>query len=127
MKNLEISSNIQVTAVPVYLERESSPILPKHVFAYHIEITNTGSDSVQLLRRHWEITDEGGEDYVVDGDGVIGQQPHIKPGKSHRYQSFCVLKGLTGSMHGWFELEKADGSHIKALIPKFILTSYLLN
>lgn len=127
MNNLDITSDIIVKAVPIYLEKESSLMEPKHVFAYHIEITNNGHESVQLIKRHWEISDLGGDDYIVEGQGVIGKQPHIAPGQSHRYQSFCVLKGMTGSMSGWFEFERADGVPIKALIPQFNLVSHLLN
>lgn len=127
MSNLDITSDIVVKAMPVYLEKESNSMEPKHVFVYHIEIFNNGDESVQLLRRHWDIQDDGGEDYIVEGKGVIGKQPHIAPGQSHRYQSFCVLKGMTGSMKGWFEFIRADGIPVKALIPKFELVSHLLN
>ncbi len=127
MNNLDITSDIIVKAVPVYLEKESSSMEPKHVFAYHIEIINNGDETVQLLRRHWDISDEGGEDYIVEGKGVIGKQPHIAPGQSHRYQSFCVLKGMKGSMKGWYEFVRADGVPVKAMIPQFNLVSHLLN
>lgn len=127
MNNLEITPDIIVKAVPIYLEKESSSMELKHVFAYHIEITNNGHESVQLLRRHWDIRDDGKEVYTIEGQGVIGKQPHIAPGQYHRYQSFCVLKGMTGSMSGWFEFERADGVPIKALIPEFNLISHLLN
>lgn len=100
---------------------------PKHVFIYHIEIRNMGMEAVHLLRRHWEIHDQGGEDYIVEGEGVIGKQPVIGPGESHRYQSYCVLKGMCGAMEGWYEMKKMDGTPIKVLIPRFILTSHLLN
>ena len=127
MSNLDITSDIVVKAMPVYIEKESSPMEPKHVFVYHIEITNNGHETVQLLRRHWDIKDDGGDDYIVEGNGVIGKQPHIAPGQIHRYQSFCVLKGMTGSMEGWFEFVRADGIPVKAMIPKFDLVSHLLN
>ncbi len=127
MNNLDITSDIVVKAVPVYLEKESSSMVPKHVFVYHIEITNNGDESVQLISRHWDISDDGGEDYIVEGQGVIGKKPHIAPGQSHRYQSFCVLKGMTGSMKGWFEFVRADGVPVKALIPQINLVSHLLN
>jgi ApaG protein len=127
MNNLDITSDIVVKAVPVYLEKESSTMEPKHVFAYHIEIYNNGYETVQLIKRHWEINDNGGEDYIVEGQGVIGKKPHIAPGQSHRYQSFCVLKGMTGSMKGWFEFVRADGVAVKAIIPQFNLVSHLLN
>jgi ApaG protein len=127
MGHLQISSDIIVKAKPVYIEKDSSMMEPKHVFIYYIEITNKSTETVQLVRRHWDIEDSGGDSYVVEGVGVIGQQPIIKPGATHRYQSFCVLKGLTGSMSGWYEMLTTDGSTIKVPIPKFYLTSYLLN
>lgn len=102
-------------------------IEPKHVFVYYIEITNNSSETVQLVRRHWDIEDSGGDNYIVEGDGVIGQQPIIKPGATHRYQSFCVLKGFTGAMSGWYEMIASDGHTLKVPIPKFYLNSYLLN
>jgi ApaG protein len=127
MGNLKISSDIIVKAKPVYIEKESSMIEPKHVFVYFIEITNNSSETVQLLRRHWDIEDSGGDNYIVEGDGVIGQKPIIKPGETHRYQSFCVLKGFTGAMSGWYEMTTTEGDTLNVPIPKFYLNSYLLN
>lgn len=124
---VEVSHDISVEVKPVYLEEESSPIADKHVFAYFIAIKNLGAQTVQLLKRHWEIEDRSGEDHEVDGEGVIGQKPTIKPGDEHTYNSFCVLKSYQGSMKGFYTMQTTEGKILKVRIPKFLLTSHLLN
>lgn len=111
----------------MYLEEESSPVVHKHVFAYFITIRNMGRQPVQLLRRHWDIHDSSGEDHEIDGEGVIGVQPVIEPGDEHTYNSFCVLKSYKGSMQGYYEMEREDGTVINVRIPRFLLISHLLN
>lgn len=124
---VEVSNDISVKVRPVYLEEESSAVANKHVFAYFITVTNLGSQSVQLLRRHWEIENDSGSTHEVDGEGVIGQQPTIKPGEEHTYNSFCVLKSYRGSMKGYYTMQAEDGKQLKVRIPKFYLVSHLLN
>jgi ApaG protein len=123
----EISHEISVEVKPVYLQQESDPLSGKHVFAYFISIKNLGSERVQLLKRHWEIHDSTGECYEVNGDGVIGKQPILEPGESHRYNSFCVLKSYQGSMVGYYLMERGGNQPIKVRIPRFLLNSHLLN
>lgn len=124
---VEISHDISVEVKPLYLEEESSPIAGKHVFAYFITIKNMGAHRVQLLKRHWEISDSVGEQYEVDGEGVIGKKPEIGPGEEHSYNSFCVLKSYKGSMKGHYLMEREDGKDIRVRIPEFLLSSHLLN
>lgn len=124
---IEVSHEVSVEVRPIYLEDESSPVSGKHVFAYFITIKNIGSKSVKLLRRHWEIKDSAGENYKVDGEGVIGIQPDIDPGSEHEYNSFCVLKSFRGSMKGYYVMEREDGVQLKIRIPEFLLSSHVLN
>jgi ApaG protein len=124
---IEVSHDISVEVKPIYLQQESSPVADKHVFVYFVTIRNMGDQPVQLLRRHWEIKDSGGQDHEVDGAGVIGQQPTIGSGAEHDYNSFCVLKSYRGSMQGYYTMERKDGKLIKVRIPEFLLTSHVLN
>lgn len=124
---IEISHNISVEVKPVYLEDESSAMAEKHVFAYFIRIKNFGSQTVTLLRRYWEIKDRAGATHEIEGEGVIGRTPSIKPGEEHSYNSFCVLKSYQGSMRGYYTMETADGAKLKVRIPEFRLVSHLLS
>lgn len=124
---VQVSHDVSVEVKPIYLEDESSPVVGKHVFAYFITIRNMGDQWVKLLERHWQIEDAGGEDYEVDGEGVIGVQPTIEPGKEHEYNSFCVLKSYRGSMQGYYTMEREDKKYINVRIPRFLLSSHVLN
>lgn len=116
-----ITDGIRITARPEYIPERSNPMLFQHVFAYHIRIENVSDDSVQLLTRKWLIHDDAAGDSVVEGEGVIGEQPVLDPGDVHEYRSFCVLKGSTGWMQGSYRFMRSDGSDFDAYIPKFIL------
>ncbi|MGD8428560.1 MAG: Co2+/Mg2+ efflux protein ApaG [Balneolaceae bacterium] len=124
---VEVSHDVSVEVKPVYLEGESSPPVNKHVFAYFITIRNLGSQSVKLLKRHWDIEDSAGENYEVDGEGVIGIQPTLNSRGKHEYNSFCVLKSYRGSMRGFYTMERDDGKLLNVRIPEFLLVSHLLN
>ncbi|MGM0547321.1 MAG: Co2+/Mg2+ efflux protein ApaG [Bacteroidota bacterium] len=124
---VEVSHDVSVAVKPVYLEEESSPLVNKHVFAYFVTIRNMGQQPVKLLRRHWQIKDSIGEDYEVDGEGVIGQTPTIDPNGEHEYNSFCVLKSYRGSMQGYYTMRREDEKLLKVRIPKFLLISHVLN
>jgi ApaG protein len=93
----------------------------KFVFGYFIRIENRGLEAIQLLRRHWYITDETGKVQEVEGEGVIGQQPIIEPGSAHQYNSFCVLETFTGHMRGHYTMERLHGERFKVDIPQFDL------
>jgi ApaG protein len=123
----ETSHGVTVTVKPTFMESESDVITGKYVFVYFITIENNGQEPVKLLRRHWLIEDSAGESYEIDGDGVIGRQPVIEPGKRHNYNSYCVLKSMAGNMEGHYEMERPDGEVIRIRIPRFMLRSHLLN
>jgi ApaG protein len=116
-----LSNNIRITVRPQFLPERSQPAVPEFVFAYHVRIENVGERSAQLLRRRWQIHDSIGEDQVVEGEGVVGQQPVIPPGGVHEYQSFCVLRSPAGHMEGQYFFEGDDGRAFAAEIPRFLL------
>ena len=91
-------------------------------WAYHIRIENCGDDPVQLLMRHWLITDGRGYRHEVEGEGVVGEQPMIAPGDSFDYVSGCPLATPNGEMEGSYTMVRADGSTFEAAIPRFPLT-----
>lgn len=123
----EITHDVRVIVKPVFIEQESDLVAGKYAFTYFITIENMGLEPVQLMRRQWYIADSNGENHEVSGDGVIGKQPVIEPGKAHNYNSYCVLKSYQGSMEGFYEMKKLDGTMIKVVIPRFLLKSHLLN
>ena len=117
-----LTNDIRVTVRPVYVPDRSSPDAEQFVFAYFVRIENVGEQAARLLSRRWLIHDSMGEDTVVEGDGVVGEQPLLAPGQIHEYQSFCVLKSPSGWMEGEYLFERPDGSQFQAQIPRFDLT-----
>ncbi len=116
-----LTKNIAVTVTPVYLDGESSYLEHRFVFAYFISIRNKGQKPVRLRRRFWMIEEENGEYSEVDGEGVVGKQPLIHPGKSHHYNSFCILATPEGAMEGYYTMEDIHGDQFRAFIPRFDL------
>jgi len=112
---------ITVTVRPVYLDGQSDFMRRQMVFGYFIRIENNGRFEVQLLRRHWRIRDGLGQIREVEGEGVVGKTPVILPGKSHQYNSFCVLETFEGTMEGTFLMEREDGERFRVAIPRFDL------
>ena len=106
-----------------FLPEQSRIEAGKWFWVYHIRIENESSQTVQLLTRHWRITDGRGAVSFVDGDGVVGEQPILHPGQSHDYVSGCPLQTPTGSMEGHYGLRGEDGSEIRASIPFFPLAA----
>jgi ApaG protein len=86
---------------------------------YRIRIENLADFTAQLRWRHWFIHDSGGDDSEVEGEGVVGETPTLAPGDVHEYQSFCVLRGAGGSMHGHYVFHRSDGSTLKVQVPHF--------
>lgn len=104
-----------------YLAEQSDPRRGRWFWAYHIRLENTGEVGVQLLTRHWIITDGRGARHTVEGEGVVGEQPMIPPGGSFDYVSGCPLTTPTGSMQGSYHMIAEDGAAFDVAIPKFAL------
>ncbi|MCK5191805.1 MAG: Co2+/Mg2+ efflux protein ApaG [Methylococcales bacterium] len=115
-------NKIIVEASPQYIESQSSPNEGRYVFAYTITITNAGITPAKLLSRHWLITDSNGKTQEVRGEGVIGEQPYLKPGESFRYSSGAMIETPVGVMQGKYLLISDNGENFKASIPKFTLS-----
>jgi ApaG protein len=115
-------NKIIVEAAPQYIESQSSPKEDRYVFAYTITITNAGIIPVKLLSRHWLITDSNGKIQEIRGEGVIGEQPYLKPGESFRYSSGAMIETPVGVMQGKYLLISDNGENFKAPIPKFTLS-----
>jgi ApaG protein len=116
-----LTDGIRVTVRPAFLPDQSEPARAHFTFAYFIRIENIGTQAAQLLSRRWLIHDSIGEETEVEGDGVVGEQPVIAPGRVHEYRSFCVLKSPVGYMEGEYFFRRADRSSFAARIPRFDL------
>jgi ApaG protein len=117
-----VTRGIRVEVVTRYLPERSSPENSRWVFAYTIRITNQGDTRVQLMSRHWIITDANGRTEEVRGPGVIGEQPVLAPGESFEYTSGCPLPTPFGSMRGTYQMVTDDGGGFDAEIAPFALT-----
>jgi len=109
--------------LPTYLEADSSPSNSQYLWAYRVVIENQGRETVQLLSRHWMITNSRGDLREVKGLGVIGKQPVLKPGESHEYTSGAPLDTPSGMMGGSYQMESASGERFDVEIPTFSLDS----
>lgn len=115
-------NNIVVEANPFFIAEQSEPDKGRYVFAYTITITNEGAVSAKLLHRHWLITDANGKVQEVRGEGVIGEQPYLKPGETFRYTSGAILETPVGIMQGHYTMHSDDGDDFNATIPQFTLS-----
>lgn len=113
----------QISVQTQYIEAQSEPENERYVFAYTIQITNTGSHGATLNARHWVITDANGEVTEVKGQGVVGEQPYIAPGKSYEYSSGAVLNTPIGTMQGSYQMETDSGTQFDTPIPVFSLAA----
>jgi ApaG protein len=118
-----VTRSIRITVTPSFLEEESSVERGRFVWAYTIEIANLGSEAVQLLARHWEITDDSGHVEEVDGPGVVGEQPVIQPGGAFTYTSGAPLPTASGTMVGSYRMSDGSGREFDVAIPAFVLDS----
>jgi len=116
-----ITEGVRVTVESSYLPEHSAPEDDRYAFAYFITISNEGATRVQLKRRHWIITDGNGKVEEVEGPGVVGEQPVLDPGDSHRYTSGAVLATPVGTMEGTYEMHESGGRVFRAEIPRFSL------
>ncbi len=119
----QITHDIKVSVKPVYLDDQSSPEDGHFVWAYSVKIENSSQQQVQLINRHWKITDAQGRSQEVRGPGVVGEQPILKPGDSFEYTSGTPLPTASGFMHGAYEMETTNGEHFEIQIPAFSLDS----
>ena len=115
-------NKILVEATPFFIAEQSAPEKDRYVFAYTITITNEGTVPAQLLNRHWLITDSNGKIQEGRGDGVIGEQPYLKPGEKFRYTSGAVLETPVGTMQGQYTMHPDEGDNFNATIPQFTLS-----
>lgn len=118
------TQGVVVTVRSFYLAEQSQPDTGKYVWAYRVRIDNQGTTTVQLLRRTWRITDARGRTMVVEGDGVIGEQPVLPPGGSFEYTSGTPLDTPSGFMTGSYHMIRTDaGGLFDVEIPSFSLDS----
>tara|TARA_B100000530_G_scaffold321657_1_gene255980 strand:+ start:578 stop:970 length:393 start_codon:yes stop_codon:yes gene_type:complete len=114
---------IRVSVEPVFLDEQSSPDEDHYVWAYQVKIENDGIEPVQLLNRHWQISDARGQLQEVKGEGVVGEQPMLKPGEIFEYTSGTPLATPSGIMFGSYEMETKTGERFNIQIPAFSLDS----
>ena len=116
-----LSHKIRVDVETSYLVQQSDPGEKRYVFSYTITIRNEGSAPARLVTRHWLITDANGKVQEVRGDGVVGEQPYLKPGQGFRYSSGAVLETPVGVMQGSYQMVADDGHRFDAPISPFRL------
>lgn len=114
-------NNIHVDVQTVFVPAQSDPEQNRFVFAYTVTILNQGLVPAKLLTRHWLITDANGKVQEVRGDGVVGEQPYLKPGEGFRYSSGALLETPVGAMQGAYQLINDNGQHFDAPIAPFRL------
>ncbi len=115
-----LTNGIQIEVESSYVPEHSDP--HSFFFKYRVRIENSGEKPVQLLSRHWIITDGNGHIEEVKGPGVIGQQPRLQPGQAFEYESFCPLATATGFMRGTYQMVcLKSGDHFDVEIPQFFL------
>lgn len=116
------TQGITISVQPAFVPEKSQPTHHHWFFAYTIRILNTGRDTVQLLSRHWVITDATGTVDEVQGLGVVGEQPTLRPGEHFDYTSFCPLKTPFGTMEGTYRMVRDTGEEFDVTIPQFELS-----
>ena len=121
MKYEKITDGIRVLVRPSFSFPYSQPEDGRFVFTYQVEMENQSEEVAQLLFRHWRIHDSQGEDSEVDGEGVVGEQPTLAPGKSHVYESFCILRSPVGFMEGYYTFVRPTGEEFRVPVPRFDL------
>ena len=117
--------DIQVIVHATYVPERSQPAQGRWFFSYRIHIRNNGTVPVQLLNRHWVITDAHGRVEEVRGPGVIGEQPVLPPGDSFEYTSFCPLATPFGTMEGSYDMVTMNGNRFDVEIARFTLSEPL--
>ncbi|MGB1658485.1 MAG: Co2+/Mg2+ efflux protein ApaG [Longimicrobiales bacterium] len=126
MRYEKSTKGIRVEVSPRFSLADSDPAEGTFVFSYTISMANEGEDTAQLLFRHWRIHDAGGDDSMVDGEGVVGEQPVLAPGESHEYRSYCVLRSPVGFMEGHYTFVRDNGEEFRVEVPRFHLNGPLV-
>ncbi|MBT4888259.1 MAG: Co2+/Mg2+ efflux protein ApaG [Rhodospirillales bacterium] len=119
----ETTAGVTIHVQPVFLDHQSEPQQNHFVWAYHVRIENNGAESFQLISRYWRITDLSGKVFEVQGDGVVGEQPVLKPGDAYEYSSGTPLDTPSGFMSGTYTMLTKAGQNFDAVIPAFSLDS----
>jgi ApaG protein len=121
--DVAITNGIKVSVKTEYQEFYSDPLQNHYAFSYKIRIENASDSTFKLISRHWRIFDSTGSKYEVEGEGVVGKQPVIEPGRSHEYISGCNFNSSMGQMDGYYIMERViDGKYFQIDIPKFFMT-----
>jgi ApaG protein len=119
-----VTSSIRVEVLSRHSPENSRPVQDEWVFEYTVRITNQGAETVQLVSRHWIITDALDHTEEVRGTGVVGEQPILGPGESFKYSSWCPLSTPTGLMRGTYQMLRTDGDQFDAEIAPFALKAH---
>jgi ApaG protein len=120
--NSKTPYTIDVEVESRFVPDQSQPTDNRYVFAYTITLRNAGDTAAQLMTRHWVIKDANGKVEEVRGDGVVGEQPWMRPGESFEYTSGAVLETAVGTMEGSYSMIADDGTQFDAPIPTFVLS-----
>ena len=115
--------HIRIEVETAYLDGDSAPDENRYVFAYTVTIRNEGDTPARLLSRYWRITDADGRVQEVEGEGVVGEQPYLKPGEGFQYTSGAQLQTEMGTMTGQYHMIDDHGTRFAAPIPEFLLTT----
>lgn len=116
-----VTHNVRVEVLSQYSPANSRPLHGEWVFEYTVRITNLAAETVQLLDRHWIITDGTGQVREVEGPGVVGEQPVLAPGQSFKYSSWCPLNTPVGAMRGTYRMARVNGDTFDVEIAPFAL------
>ena len=119
--SVALTQGVRVEVRAEFLPERSSAAKNQYFFAYTVRISNEGDAGVQLVSRHWIITDAHGHVEEVRGPGVVGEQPRLAPGQAFEYTSGCPLATPHGTMHGTYQMVRADGAQFDARIASFAL------
>lgn len=113
--------DVHVDVQTQYIAAQSMPDAERFAFAYAVTIVNRGALAARLLSRHWVITDAHGKTTEVRGEGVVGEQPYLRPGETYRYTSGTLIETPVGSMQGSYRMRADDGTEFDAPIQPFTL------
>lgn len=112
---------VHVSVTSVYMAAASNPQSDQYTFAYTVLIDNKGPGGAQLLNRYWSIKNAQDQAYEVQGQGVVGEQPHLPEGERYQYSSATVIDTPVGTMEGYYEMQTDDGDTFTVNIEPFIL------